>query len=64
VIAHEVGRHFDKNTTSHIAATIRSAIAKEDELLVYAVAFVQSGRLPKTSSGKVDYPALRHKEGL
>jgi amino acid adenylation domain-containing protein len=59
VVAHEVGRHFRSEMVGAVVAAIRSAVMREEELIVHAVALVRPGRLPKTSSGKIQRQLCR-----
>jgi acyl-CoA synthetase (AMP-forming)/AMP-acid ligase II len=45
----------------HVIETIREAVALEHDLQVYALALIEPGRIPKTSSGKIQRRAARRK---
>jgi amino acid adenylation domain-containing protein len=53
VIAHEVNRYFRAELTEAVVDAVRLSIAKAHELALHAVVIVKPGRIPKTSSGKV-----------
>ena len=57
VIVHEVERHA--SAPEEIAAAVRQAIAREHEAVVYEVALVPPGGVPRTTSGKVQRRACR-----
>jgi amino acid adenylation domain-containing protein len=60
VVAQEVNRHYkSQEPVSAIIAKIRQAVAREHELSANAVVLVAPGRLPKTSSGKVQRHVCR-----
>jgi acyl-CoA synthetase (AMP-forming)/AMP-acid ligase II/aryl carrier-like protein len=59
VVVHEVKRQYLAVDTEEVAAAIRRAVAEEHELEVHAVVLLRTGRLPKTSSGKVQRQACR-----
>jgi acyl-CoA synthetase (AMP-forming)/AMP-acid ligase II len=60
VVVQEVKRSHRKGTDFEgIAATMRMAIAREHGLRADAVALIRPGRLPKTTSGKVQRHAAR-----
>ncbi len=50
-------RDFDKEA---VAETIRKHIADELELEVYAIAFIRTASIPKTSSGKIQRKQCKH----
>lgn len=58
VVVAEVDRH-NKNYTDVIAA-IRTEVANQHELSVYAVILLKTGSIPKTSSGKIQRHACHH----
>ena len=60
VIVQEVGVRHGLHT-DEVAAAIRQAVAENHELQVYAVVLVKAGGVPKTSSGKVQRRACRHR---
>ncbi|HYP25135.1 MAG TPA: MupA/Atu3671 family FMN-dependent luciferase-like monooxygenase [Blastocatellia bacterium] len=57
VIVHEVDHH--RLDPEPVIASIREAVSAEHEMQVFAVALIQTGSLPKTSSGKVQRYAAR-----
>jgi acyl-CoA synthetase (AMP-forming)/AMP-acid ligase II/aryl carrier-like protein len=59
VVVHEVKRQHLSVDTEEVAAAIRRAVAEDHELEVHAVVLLRTGRLPKTSSGKVQRRACR-----
>jgi amino acid adenylation domain-containing protein len=52
-IVQEVERHALTHDSTELVAMIRQAIAESQQLAAYAVVLIKPGRLPKTSSGKV-----------
>jgi non-ribosomal peptide synthetase component F/aryl carrier-like protein len=60
VIVQEVERSYlRKLDVEVIAGAIRQAVAQQHELQVYAVVLLKTGRLPKTTSGKIQRHACR-----
>ncbi|MDO5308432.1 MAG: aminotransferase class I/II-fold pyridoxal phosphate-dependent enzyme [Planctomycetia bacterium] len=59
VLIQEVERRFDPAEAPKIFQEVRNAIAFEHEIPVNAIVLIKSGRLPKTSSGKVQRHACR-----
>lgn len=60
VIVFEVERHHLKNLdVDAVVFAIRQAVALEHEVPVYAVVLIQTGSIPKTSSGKIQRHACR-----
>jgi amino acid adenylation domain-containing protein len=57
VIVHEVERHAAR--PEEIAAAVRQAVTEEHEALAYEVVLVSAGRVPRTTSGKVQRRACR-----
>jgi len=53
IVVHEVERHFRQSDLTEIITAIREAVLDEQELLVHGVLLMRMGRLPMTSSGKV-----------
>jgi acyl-CoA synthetase (AMP-forming)/AMP-acid ligase II/acyl carrier protein len=60
-IVQEVERRYWKADFNEMAESIRQAVAEEHELQVYAIAFIKTGSIPKTSSGKLQRRASREK---
>ncbi len=58
VVVQEVDRHF-KGDPGELVVAIRQAVAEAHDAQVYAVALIQTGTMPKTSSGKVQRRACR-----
>lgn len=60
IIAHEIERsslrHLD---VEEVTSAIREAVSAEHDLQVYAIALLKTGRIPKTSSGKIQRRACR-----
>ena len=48
-----------KPDPAEVVAAIREAVAQEHEVSVYAVVIIKPGRIPKTSSGKIQRRATR-----
>lgn len=60
VIAYEVRRdHLKSLDTNEVVSAIRRAVVEEHELTLHAIALLKPGRLPKTSSGKLQRRACR-----
>jgi amino acid adenylation domain-containing protein len=59
VIAQEVDGPPGEVDVEGIASAVRRAVAEEHELQVHAVALLQAGGIPKTSSGKLQRRACR-----
>lgn len=60
VIVHEIERRFiHKLDVAEVAAAIRQIVADEHEVEVFAVVFLKTGTIPKTSSGKIQRHACR-----
>jgi amino acid adenylation domain-containing protein len=53
VIVHEIDRNFRHTDIEPIVAAMRQVVAQQHELQVYAIALIRQGRLPKTTSGKI-----------
>ena len=60
VIVQEVDTRAEVDL-ENLIETIREAVALEHELQVYAIALITPGRIPKTSSGKIQRRAARRK---
>ncbi len=58
VVVHELDRH-GKGAAPAAAEAVRQAIAEEHEAQVHEVVLIETGALPKTSSGKVQRHACR-----
>ncbi|MCC5633715.1 aminotransferase class I/II-fold pyridoxal phosphate-dependent enzyme [Nostoc sphaeroides CHAB 2801] len=58
VVVAEVDRHNDNHP--EVIAAIRTEVANQHELAVYAVILLKTGSIPKTSSGKIQRHACRH----
>ena len=62
VIVHEVERnYFRRLPVQEVIGAIRQAIAEDHMAEVYAVVLLKPGRIPKTSSGKIQRQACRTK---
>jgi amino acid adenylation domain-containing protein/non-ribosomal peptide synthase protein (TIGR01720 family) len=59
VIVQEVERHVRDLDVEAVARKVRQAVAEEHEVQVYAVVLIQTGTIPKTSSGKIQRHACR-----
>ncbi|MBV9772459.1 MAG: AMP-binding protein, partial [Gemmatimonadetes bacterium] len=59
VVVHELARHAIRADVEEVAASVRGAVATEHGLEVHAVAFIGPGRIPKTSSGKLQRLACK-----
>jgi acyl transferase domain-containing protein/acyl-CoA synthetase (AMP-forming)/AMP-acid ligase II/acyl carrier protein len=59
VVAAEVERHFKSESVEEAVKAIRERIAEEHELQVFAVALLKYGKIPKTTSGKIQRHACR-----
>lgn len=60
-IVQELERRYWKADLSEMVESIRQAVAEQHELQVYAIAFIKTGSIPKTSSGKLQRRASREK---
>jgi natural product biosynthesis luciferase-like monooxygenase protein len=59
VVAHELARRRLDADTDEVIAAIRQAVGAEHLLTVHAVLLLRPGRLPRTSSGKIQRHAVR-----
>lgn len=60
VVVQELERRYVTSADmAEVVASIRGAVAEHHELEVYAVALIKTGRIPKTSSGKIQRRATR-----
>ncbi len=59
VVVQEIERQYRQIDGEELAAAIRSAVAGQHELQVYAVVLLKPGGIPKTSSGKIQRHACR-----
>jgi amino acid adenylation domain-containing protein len=60
VIVHEVERSYLRQLdVEAVVRAIRSAVAQQHDLFVYAVVLLRTGKLPKTSSGKIQRQICR-----
>lgn len=54
IIVHEIKREYLANPDiEEIAATVRRAVAEKHEVQIHSVVLLRPGRIPKTSSGKI-----------
>lgn len=60
-IVQELERRYWKADLNEMVERIRQAVAEQHELQVYAIAFIKTGSIPKTSSGKLQRRASREK---
>lgn len=60
-IVQELERRYWKADLNEMVESIRQAVAEQHELQVYAIAFIKTGSIPKTSSGKLQRRASREK---
>lgn len=58
VVVAEVDRHSDNHP--EVIAAIRTEVANQHELFVYAVILLKTASIPKTSSGKIQRHACHH----
>ncbi|MCF0233637.1 MAG: fatty acyl-AMP ligase, partial [Thermoguttaceae bacterium] len=59
VLVQEVERKFKPEDGPEVFAAVRKAIAQEHEIPIDAIVLIHAGRIPKTSSGKVQRHACR-----
>ncbi len=58
IIAHEV-EFREKPDIQEVASAVRQAVAEEHDIQLYALVLINPGRIPKTSSGKIQRYACR-----
>jgi FkbH-like protein len=61
VVVSEVSRRAKRHVMGEITIAIRRAVARDHDISLYSVALVREGRIPKTSSGKVQRSICREK---
>lgn len=61
VIVHEVERRYRATDRDELAETIRQVVGDAHEVQPYAIVFIKTGSLPKTSSGKIQVHLTRQK---
>jgi acyl-CoA synthetase (AMP-forming)/AMP-acid ligase II len=59
VVVQEVRRNFRDADLNDVAGVIRRAVSENHELAAHAVVLIKPGRIPKTSSGKIQRHACR-----
>ncbi|HJZ54309.1 MAG TPA: AMP-binding protein, partial [Gemmataceae bacterium] len=59
VVVHEVDRRWRQLDLDRVAGDVRQAVAERHDVLVFDVVLLESGSIPKTSSGKVRRHACR-----
>jgi hypothetical protein len=59
IVVQEVRRHFKDSDLHDVVGVIRRAISESHELAAHAVVLIKPGRIPKTSSGKIQRHACR-----
>jgi len=59
VIVYEVNRHYCETNFEDVVSAIRTNVAEEHELQVYAIVLIRTGTIHKTSSGKIQRQACR-----
>ena len=59
VVVQEVRRNFKDANLDEVVDVIRKAVGESHELAVHAVVLIKPGRIPKTSSGKIQRQACR-----
>ena len=59
VVVQEVERQVAACDIDEVAGAIRSAVSEQHDLHISSIMFIKAGRLPKTSSGKVQRRACR-----
>ncbi|HEX6047365.1 MAG TPA: beta-ketoacyl synthase N-terminal-like domain-containing protein [Pyrinomonadaceae bacterium] len=60
IVAAEVDRHFRSASVEEAVVQIRERIAEEHELEVFAVSLLKFGKIPRTTSGKIQRHACRN----
>jgi len=61
VIVQELERRYWDADLNEMVESVRQAVAEHHDLQVYAIAFIKTGSIPKTSSGKLQRRASREK---
>jgi acyl-CoA synthetase (AMP-forming)/AMP-acid ligase II len=59
VVVHEVERNYRGEDLKSVVQEIRRAVAESHDVRVSSVALLKPGRIPKTSSGKIEHYACR-----
>jgi acyl-CoA synthetase (AMP-forming)/AMP-acid ligase II len=59
VVVQEIRRDFRDSNLHEVAEVIREAVSGNHELSVHAIVLIKPGRIPKTSSGKIQRHACR-----
>jgi acyl-CoA synthetase (AMP-forming)/AMP-acid ligase II len=59
VVVQEVSRHFKDTNLVDVVDGIRTAVSENHELSAHAIVLIKPGRIPKTSSGKIQRQACR-----
>lgn len=59
IVAAEADRHFRSTSVDEAVSAIRERIAEEHELEVFAIALLKFGKIPRTTSGKIQRHACR-----
>jgi len=59
VVVQEVQRNYKKDDFDSVITAIRKTISEQHDLKVYAIALVKTGRILKTSSGKIQRSACK-----
>ena len=59
VVVQEIRRDFRDSNLHEVADVIRGAVSANHELSVHAIVLIKPGRIPKTSSGKIQRHACR-----
>ncbi|HEU4510297.1 MAG TPA: beta-ketoacyl synthase N-terminal-like domain-containing protein [Pyrinomonadaceae bacterium] len=59
IVSAEVDRHFRSDSVDEAVTAIRERIAEEHELEVFAIALLKFGKIPRTTSGKIQRHACR-----
>ncbi|HEY0068876.1 MAG TPA: fatty acyl-AMP ligase [Chloroflexia bacterium] len=60
VIAHEVERHYRSKDKTEVITAIRRAVAEHHDVSASTVLLIKPGRIPRTSSGKIQRHACRN----
>jgi hypothetical protein len=61
VVVQEVSRHFRDANLHEVVDAIRKAVSDNHELAAHAIVLIKPGRIPKTSSGKIQRHACRQR---